>query len=98
RIKTYYSNSLVTDKPSGGYREVQPTAGKGLGIWWREVAHETAMDRRDTPSALIELVGPQGSIGTHLVSGFLDRPQEFSYNSRTYQIGLRLQRFYKPFS
>lgn len=98
RVKTYYANSSVTEKPREGYAEVKTTAGTGLGIWWREVAHETEMNRRDTPSGLVELVTPQGSLGTYLLSGFLARPQELSHNGRKYQLGLRPQRFYKPFS
>jgi hypothetical protein len=98
RVKTYYANSSVTEKAREGYAKVKATAGTGLGIWWREVAHETEMNRRDTPSGLVELVTPQGSLGTYLLSGFLARPQEVSHNGRKYQLGLRPQRFYKPFS
>lgn len=98
RVSGYYANSSLSEKPREGFTEAKSSSGKSLGLWWREVAHETEMNRRDTPSALIELVTPQASLGSHLVSGFFARPQEFTHNSRQYQIGLRLRRFYKPFS
>ena len=41
---------------------------------------------------------PQGSLGTFLVSGFLSRPQEFAHDGRKYELELRPERFYKPFS
>jgi hypothetical protein len=97
RVSTYYANSSLTQTPGEGYSEVKDAGGKGLKIWWRELARETEMNRRDTPSAMVELVTPQGSLGSHLVSGFLDRPHEFNYDGRKYEMGLRLRRFYKPF-
>ena len=56
------------------------------------------MDRRDMPSGIVELSTPQGPVGTYLVSAFLPRPQEFTYDGHTYEMTLRLERFYKPFS
>ena len=98
RVKTFYGNSSLTEKPADGYAAVNVTAGLGAGISWRELPHVTKMDERDMPSALVELLAPQASLGTFLVSGFLTRPQEFTYNGRTYQMALRLVRYYKPFN
>jgi hypothetical protein len=89
---------VFEQKPEAGFDEVQTTAGIGKGIWWRELPHETEMNRRDMPSGIIELITPQGSAGTFLVSGYLSRPQELALNGRTYQLDLRPERFYKPFS
>ena len=98
RVKKYFPNSSLVEGPRDGYEEVKTAGDKGTGIWWREVAHVTEMNRRDTPSALLELVTPQGPLDTVLVSGFLSRPAAFRHNDRKYEIGLRPQRFYKPFS
>jgi hypothetical protein len=59
---------------------------------------ETEMNRVDVPSATIEIATPHGAVGTFLVSGFLERPQQFSFSGHTYEMTLRPQRFYKPFS
>lgn len=56
------------------------------------------MDERNTPAAYIELIGPEGSLGTWLVSEMLVDPQTFTYQGRTWSIALRLQRNYKPYS
>ncbi len=108
RIKTFYPNSSLSREGGEGYQQVKTTAGVGADLWWRELPHETVMDRRDMPSGIIEIVTPQGPLGTYLVSAFLSRdvgpnafewvPQDLTYNGRKYQFGLRLQRFYKPFS
>jgi len=56
------------------------------------------MDRRDMPSGVVELVTPQGSLGAFLVSTFLDRPLALTHSGRRYELALRAERFYKPFS
>jgi hypothetical protein len=47
---------------------------------------------------VIEVVTPQGSLGTWLVSEFIDQPQSFTWSNGTYQLVLRPHRYYKPFS
>lgn len=60
---------------------------------------ETYKDNeRNLPTALIELEGPEGSLGVWLVSPMLMAPQSFDYAGRTWSIGMRFEREYKPFS
>ena len=98
RVKTFYANSQLAPQSQPGYEPAKPTAGLGTGLWWREVARETEMNRMDMPSALVEIVTPQGSLGTFLVSGWLDRPQSFTFNHRNYELLMRQERYYLPFS
>ena len=91
RVKTYYPNSSLTQQTTPGHDEIAP------GIWWRELPHETDPDKRDMPSAAVELIPLQGSLGMYLVSAYLTQPQEVSVNGRQYQLSLRPVRFYKPF-
>jgi hypothetical protein len=97
-VKTYYPNSSLVEKAAAGYQQVEVTAGIGSGIWWRSVPHETAMNRRDIASGIVEIVTPQGSLGSYLVSAFIERPQQFVVDGRVYQMMLRLERYYKPYS
>lgn len=98
RVKSFYVNSSLTEKAAEGYTEVKASAGIGAGVWWREVPHETEMSKRDMPSGLIELVTPQGALGSYLVSAYLARPETFTHNGRRYLLELRAVRFYKPFT
>jgi hypothetical protein len=98
RVKTFYANSSLAREGGAGFEPVKTTAGFGNGLWWRALPHETTMDRRDMPSGIVELLTPKGSLGTYLVSAFLGQPQAFTYEGRRYQLVLRPQRFYKPFS
>jgi hypothetical protein len=58
----------------------------------------TEMDKRDVPSAVVEIDTPQGALGTWLVSEYVDKPQTFTLNSRTYELVMRPRRYYKPYS
>jgi len=98
KVKTFYGNSALGEKPSEGYEQIKTTAGFGAGIWWRKLPHETEMEKRDMPSGIIELATPQGSLGTFLVSGYLNQPQELTHNGRHYRMELRSERYYKPFN
>jgi len=98
RIKKFYGNSSLSRQKGEGFEQVNTTAGAGVDLWWRELPLETEMNRRDMPSGAVELVTPEGSLGTYLVSAFLSQPQQFAHAGRKYQLVLRLERFYKPFS
>jgi hypothetical protein len=78
RVKTFYPNSLLVQQSQPGFEPVKTTAGFGSGIWWREEPRETEMNRMDMPSATVEIVAPKASLGTFLVSAWLDRPQSFT--------------------
>jgi hypothetical protein len=98
RVKTFYPNSSLVQQSQPGYEPVKSTAGLGSGIWWREEPRETEMNRMDMPSALVEIATPQASLGTFLVSGWVDQPQPFTFNNRSYELLLRPERYYLPFS
>lgn len=97
-VKTYYPNSDLSERASAGYQQVMTTAGFGDGFWWRELPRETAMDRVDMPSAIIEVSSADDAPQTFLVSALLNRPQVFTLNGHSYEVALRPKRFYMPFS
>jgi hypothetical protein len=57
-----------------------------------------AEDGHNWPSAYIELVGPDGSLGTWLVSAVPIMPQKFEFAGRTWKVVMRPERHYQPFS
>lgn len=98
QVKNWYANSSVAERKANPNAPVPATQGFGPQIIVEERPRVTAMDSRDVPSAIIEIVGKQGSLGTWAVSGFLEQPQAFKYDGRTYELALRRTRYYKPFS
>ncbi len=97
RVKRFLANSAVADRTPDAVEPPAATQGIAPRVTVRELPRVTDMEHRDVPSAVIELVTPQGSLGTWLASEWLV-PQDFSSNHRTYQLSLRLRRHYKPYS
>ncbi len=97
RVHTFYNNSALAEKEQDGFAQINATAGVGAGAWWRELPREAEMDRRDMPSGVVELLTPQGSLGSYLVSAYLNQSQVVDFNGHRYELRLRLERFYKPF-
>jgi hypothetical protein len=101
--KSYYPNSSLHMKPAGTDAvagDTTPAAMTGLGSHLvaapQPVTHRS--DERNLPSAVVELSGVEGSLGTYLVSAHLPQAQTFTYDNRTWKIALRVQRAYQPYS
>jgi hypothetical protein len=97
-VKDYFANSLVQGRAADATQPPAATKGVGPRATVRQLPHVTEMDKRDVPSAVLEIVTQQGSLGTWLVSEFIDQPQGFTLDKRTYQLALRPRRHYKPYS
>ena len=105
-VKDYYPNSTLRGPvEGGGAARSGPTATQGIGT--RVTASPLPLtykqNERNVPSAYVELVGPEGSIGTWVVSVHLSAnpdvpPQRVEYKGRTYVLSMRFARAYKPFS
>ena len=98
QVKRFFANSQVNNRTADATEPPAATQGLGPRVTVSEVPRVTEMDKRDVPSAVVEIVTPNRSLGTWLVSEFVEQPQEFTVNQRTYQLAMRLRRLYKPFS
>jgi hypothetical protein len=50
------------------------------------------------PAAYVELIGPEGALGTFLISAMAPQPEQFSHAGKTWRLSLRVAREYKPFA
>jgi hypothetical protein len=100
----YFPNSTLREKSAGAEAPAAvaaATATKGIGVnvTAAPLPITYKQDERNLPSAFVELVAPDGSLGTWLVSADPRMPpQRLEYGGRTYTIGLRFARAYKPFT
>lgn len=99
QVRKWYGHSFLTNRV-GALTNQPPVASQGPGTRLQVVGLPavTSMEFRDVPSAVLEVITPEGSLGTWLVSGYLDRNQGFTYKDRRYEMSLRLKRHYYPFS
>ncbi len=99
RVRDYYPNAALQ------MRDQVPNAAPALatqGIGPRVAVTPLRLtykqDERNAPAANIEFIGPEGTLGTWLVSPLLGMPQKFDYAGRTWEMTLRFKRYYHPFS
>jgi hypothetical protein len=98
QVKKFFANSQVIDRAADAAAPPAATQGIGPRATVTEVPRVTEMDKRDVPSAVVEIETPQGSLGTWLVSEYVEQPQDFTAGNRTYQLAMRPHRHYKPYS
>jgi hypothetical protein len=105
--KTYYPNAALSSRAPADSNHAAPatqtpslaTQGVGPSINAEPRPMTYKQDERNIPTAFVELVGAQGSLGTWLVSSHpAITPQQFEHAGRTYTIGMRPTRAYKPFT
>ncbi len=96
-VKKFFQNSML-EKLAPDAGPGPATQGVGSRVNVRELPHVTEMDKRDVPSAVVEIAGPQGAIGSWLVSEYVENAQHFKFNDRTYELVLRPRRFYEPYT
>ncbi|MCC6235047.1 MAG: cytochrome c biogenesis protein ResB [Verrucomicrobiales bacterium] len=97
RVARYYENSMLTNRTAAPNAPAV-TEGPGTRFVPLELPKVTVMDMRDVPSAFVEVTGPEGVIGSYLLTEFIERPQALKYKDRNYELSLRLRRYYKDFS
>ena len=98
--KIYYPNADLTERaknPAGSAAPALATAGSGLSYDASPLPISYNDKFRNLPAAFIELVSPEGSLGTWLISLQL-KSQRFDYAGRTWRLDFRSKRSYKPFS
>jgi hypothetical protein len=97
--RLFYPNASLEMRRDAADSPPSPaTQGMGSQIAVMPLATTSKEDERNIPAASLELIAPEGSLGTWLVSPDLGMPQHFSYGGRDWKISMRFQRRYLPFS
>jgi hypothetical protein len=97
--RVYFPNSALQMRSQApGAPPSQATQGMGPQIAASPLEVTYRENERNMPTAFVELVGPDGSLGTWLVSPLLGAPQRFEYAGRRWKIAMRPERLYQPFS
>ena len=99
RIRDYYPNAFIQMREQATNPiPALATAGLGPRLAVTPLNLTYKQDERNTPAANLELVAPEGPLGTWLVSPLLGMPQKFDYQGHTWQVALRFKRYYHPFA
>ncbi len=98
KVHKFWRNAALSAKASSGAVPVAANKGIGVGAFVQALPPATSMDERNLPAALVEVIGPAGSVGTWLVSSQTSARQEFQVEGRPHQIAMRFTRYYPGFS
>lgn len=98
KVLKFWRNAALYGKETAQAVPVAATKGIGVGAYIRPLPPATSMDERNLPAALVEVIGPSGSLGTWLVSSLTSARQEFEVGGRSFEIAMRFTRYYKDFS
>jgi hypothetical protein len=99
----YYPNANLTMKDPAkpaGTTAAPALASRDIGerVDVTPLAITYRDNERNLPSAFVELIGPEGSLGTWLVSTMMVQPQSFDYAGKTWRLQMRFTREQKPFA
>ncbi len=105
KVKEYWPNSYLTNYgpfiadslAKDGF--VKPTADQGIGPKVMVLSEPvvTAMDSRNIPTAVVEVLAGGASKGSWLVSSQTAARQVVEHDGKQWEIALRFQRHYKPY-
>lgn len=99
RVQNYYVNSELRRRgPMVDTGPPPATQGIGPQAVVTPLTENKDMDATNTPSAIIELSGLQGSLGTWLVSPDISGEQEFTNGGGLWRVALRAERHYLPYT
>ena len=96
-VQTYLPNASLKETVGAPVEGSAATQGVGPQILATLKPLTFKADERNLPAAYVELAGPEGPVGTWLVSPQLE-PQRFDYGGRSWKIALRFARHYAPYT
>jgi hypothetical protein len=98
KVHHYWRNSTNVP-PEVATGSSPATQGAGRTLRFAPAAPETRMERRNMPTVYLEPVAEGGKpLGVWAVSFWLGAPQSFTHGGKTYEMSLRPERHYFPFS
>ena len=98
RVQQHYKNSRIRQRaPMVDTNPPPATAGFGPKVTLSPMPETKTMDERNLPAVILEILGPQGALGTWLGQVNLDE-QEIKVGDRGWRMALRFEHHYHPFS
>ena len=97
-IRSYFPNGVLGLRSENAQIPAAASQGVGPKLVVSPAPLTFRQDERNAPAAVLELMGPDGSLGTWVVSTHLAAAQTVKLGDRTWRLGLRFERDYQPFS
>jgi len=98
RVKDYFPNSQAAGPMSEGGKKINATTPTGEKIWFSQMPMVSAMDSRNVPAVLVEIVSDKSPAVERIASLWLNGPQRIEMDGRSFQMSLRSTRYYTPYT
>jgi hypothetical protein len=97
-VKEHWANADLVGARAEGTIESGATEGALKDSFVVPRPRVTDTDSRNLPAAVVEVVGESGPVGKFLLSAGMTTRQQFNAKGKSYEIALRVTRYYYPFS
>jgi len=103
-VVRFMPNARLQSLPPGAPRaETGITRGLGaqMNLTIEQLPRSTSDNQRNLTTAIVEIAGADGPIGTWVVANVFDDqfpPQQFTYDGRVFELSLRFKRTYLPYT
>lgn len=104
RVIDYWQNADVKGESTPGFTKVDADQGVGPRVHVKEMPVATAQDEFNLPAAVIEVFeydedhGHDHSLGKWFCWDALSGRQTFKHDEKEWEIGMRLKRYYNPYT
>lgn len=98
RILKYWPKCRLFREPTPAMVLPRVTRGMFTAVMVEPLPPVKTTDSRNQPTAVVEVVTPEGSLGTWLLPAGFTNNQNFSVKGANYELAMRYKRHYKPFS
>jgi hypothetical protein len=97
RVLNVWQNSDIANESKPGFTRVEADQGPGAKFHVKELPPVTAMEGRDLPSIVVEIIDGDHGHGKWFLSALLKR-QSFEHHGKQFAMTLRFKRYYTPYS
>ena len=99
KIIEFFPNSDLDDRAPVADADEKNLMGRARAYSAVGMATVNTEKARNLPTAIVEIMGKDGqSKGKWLASSWFMRPEKLELDGKTYELGIRLKRYYYPFS
>ncbi|MBG87279.1 MAG: ResB protein required for cytochrome C biosynthesis [Verrucomicrobiales bacterium] len=99
KVTEYWKSSDISGSDAPGYMKVDATQGIGPRVYVKSIPAATAMDARDIPAVVVEVLDSGHGHGTWFSTPSLARRQfHHDHDGNQWEIAFRFKRYYTPYS
>lgn len=98
KVHQFWKNADIAGTAQPGFLKVDADKGIGPQVHVRELSAVTAMEQRNLPAAVIEVIKDDQPLGKWFTALTLARTQSVPAGGKDWEFSLRFKRYYEPYT